>query len=99
MTKAGKQDAAERIREFVLEKFPLAKKRNLTIQDNLLDSGIIDSLGVLDLVGFLEEEFELQLADDELLPENFQSVAHIANLVNAKHLPSSASGATSTNRL
>ena len=99
MTKAGKQDAAERIREFVLEKFPLAKKRNLTIQDNLLDSGIIDSLGVLDLVGFLEEEFELQLADDELLPENFQSVAHIANLVNAKHLPSSASGTTSTNRL
>jgi acyl carrier protein len=72
------------IREFILEKFPLARKHQLKDSDTLLESGILDSLGVLDLVNFLEREFSVAVADDELVPENFQSIATIAAFVQRK---------------
>jgi len=80
---------AERVRIFVFEKFPLARKQELQNGDNLLDSGVVDSLGILDLVAFLESEFGLQVSDDELLPENFQTVDRIAALVAKKQLSKS----------
>lgn len=76
--------AADQIRAFVLEKFPQAKKRSLSDSDKLLESGIVDSLGILDLVAFLESDFKVQITDDELLPENFQTVEAIAEFVERK---------------
>ena len=76
--------AAERVRGFVLEKFPQAKKLGLRDTDKLLESGLIDSLGILDLVAFLESEFHVHVTDDELLPENFQSVEAIVKFVERK---------------
>jgi len=67
-----------KIREFILEKFPLARKQQLKDTDALLESGILDSLGVLDLVHFIEREFSIIVADEELVPENFQTVDRIA---------------------
>ena len=75
------RDATSRIREFVLQKFPLARKRKVTNQDNLLESGVIDSLGVLDLVTFLQEEFSVTVEDDDLTPENFQNIERMAQFV------------------
>ena len=75
---------AEQIRSFVLAKFPLAKKRGLANNDNLLDSGIVDSMGILDLVSFVEQEFQVIVADDELIPENFQSLDSITAFVEKK---------------
>jgi acyl carrier protein len=74
----------ERVRAFVLEHFPLARKRATKDSDPLLDSGIIDSLGVLDIVSHLEKEFALTVADDELVPENFQTIDRIAAFVESK---------------
>lgn len=76
--------STERIRAFVFEKFPQAKKQNIRDTDKLLDSGIVDSLGILDLVAFLESGFEVHISDDELLPENFQTVEAIAQFVERK---------------
>jgi acyl carrier protein len=73
-----------RIKSFVLEKFPLARKKELTFGDKLLEGGIIDSLGVLDLVSFVEEEFSIRIGDDELLPENFQNIECLAAFVRTK---------------
>ncbi len=73
-----------RIKSFVLEKFPLARKKDLAFGDKLLESGIIDSLGVLDLVSFVEEEFKIRIGDDELLPENFQNIERLASFVRTK---------------
>jgi acyl carrier protein len=75
------RDAISRIREFVLQKFPLARKRKVTNHDNLLESGVIDSLGVLDLVSFLQEEFSVAVEDDDLTPENFQNIERMAQFV------------------
>jgi acyl carrier protein len=73
-----------RIRTFILERFPLARKHNLKNSDALLESGILDSLGILDVVGFLEREFGIHIADDELLPENFKDVDSICAYVSRK---------------
>ncbi len=76
--------ATDQIRAFVLEKFPQAKKKNLRDSDKLLESGIVDSLGILDLVAFLESDFQVHISDEELLPENFQTVEAIAQFVERK---------------
>lgn len=52
--------------------------------DPLIDSGIIDSFGIMVLMSFLEEKFSIQISGDELLPENFDSVRSISSLVTQK---------------
>jgi len=74
----------ERIRSFIIQKFPLARKRGLHETDNLMENGVVDSLGVLELVGFMEREFSLSVSDEELTMDNFQSVQHIAAFIEAK---------------
>jgi acyl carrier protein len=80
----------ERIKDFLIEKFPLARKRGITFQDDLLESGILDSLGILELVAFVEQNFGIVLSDDELLPENFQTIERLSAFVVSKS-PSEAS--------
>jgi acyl carrier protein len=75
---------SEQIRGFILEKFPLARKQGLKSGDKLLEGGILDSLGVLDLVSFVEQEFAIQISDDELVPDNFQTIEQLAAFVQAK---------------
>ena len=75
------KDAILRIREFILLKFPLARKRKVGDGDNLLENGIIDSLGVLDIVTFFQQEFSVAVADEDLTPENFQNIACMAQFV------------------
>lgn len=52
--------------------------------DNLIESGIVDSLGIQKLLGFLESRFSVEISDEELLPENFETVAAICSFVNRK---------------
>ena len=73
-----------RIRTFVETKFPLARSRKISNDYPLLETGIVDSLGVLDLVSFIEEEFHITVADDDLVPDNFQSIARIASFVSER---------------
>ena len=73
-----------RIRAFITRRFPVVEDRKLMDEDSLLDSGAIDSLGILDVVAFLEEEFGIGLEDDELVPENFDTVVTLARLVESK---------------
>lgn len=76
-----KSNATSRIRDFVIQTFPLARKRNVTGSTDLLESGVIDSMGVLDLVGFLQQEFAITVEDDDLTPENFRSIDSMAEFL------------------
>jgi len=69
------------IREFIWEHFPVAKRRSVGEGDSLLASGIVDSLGVLEVVQFIEEKFRITLSDDAMLSENFETIAAIAEFV------------------
>ncbi len=72
------------IRGFILQKFPPARKRGLKEDLMLLESGIIDSLGVLEVVGFLEEKFRIKVEDEELTPENFGTLQRMVAFVDQK---------------
>lgn len=60
-------------------------KSPLNDRDPLIESGIIDSMGVMTLLVFLEDRFSIQIPGDELLPENFESISTITTLVD-RHL-------------
>jgi acyl carrier protein len=72
------------IRQFILDHFPLARQRHIGDCDSLLDNGIIDSMGVLEVVTFIEAQFRIGVSDEELVPENFQSVSCLADFVQSK---------------
>ena len=77
-------DMADSILAFVRERFALARKRNVARTDDLLDSGIVDSMGILDLVTHLEQTYRVAISDEELMPENFRNVECIAQFVKSK---------------
>lgn len=52
--------------------------------DQLIESGIIDSLGIMTTLSFLEEKFSLQLASEDLVPENFATISTIAALIDRR---------------
>jgi acyl carrier protein len=69
------------IRRFLVEHFPAARTHPLGEDDHLLANGILDSLGVLDLVSYLEREFAISVSDDDLVPEHFESLRRLAMFV------------------
>ena len=72
------------LRQFITGHFSQARARSLADDDSLLESGIVDSLGVLDIVSFVESEFGISVADEDLIRENFGSVGPIAAYIEAK---------------
>lgn len=78
-------DVSVRIHDWLTRKFPLARQLEVGLHDSLLDSGIIDSLGTLEVVEFLEHEFGFQVTDDEMVADHFESIHAIAGFVDAKH--------------
>lgn len=73
------------IRSFIVETFLFGQDdAALTSADSLLAKGIVDSTGVLELVGFIEERWNVKCADAELVPDNFDSIARITAYVAKK---------------
>jgi acyl carrier protein len=73
------------IRDFLADNFPLGEDpSNLPADASLLEAGIIDSTGVLEVVGFIEEKYGVRVEDDELLPENLDSIENIVAFVARK---------------
>ena len=79
-----RKDIEEQIRKFIVTRFPRAQQNLPGNDTSLLGHGVIDSLGILDVVTFLEQEFLISVADEDLLPQNFQSIAHISIFVQQK---------------
>jgi acyl carrier protein len=78
-------DLPDQIRGYIVENFLFGDEGPLTSDDqSLLDSGIIDSVGVMELVSYLESDHGLQIQDEDLVPENLDSVANLAAFVRRK---------------
>lgn len=74
----------ERITRFIMKTFPAARTRGIREDADLLEEGILDSVGVLDVVAFLEQEFAVAVADEDLVPGNFRSVASLTAYVRSR---------------
>ena len=78
-------DIKSDVKKFIMDNFMMGRDPDeLTDSGSLLEMNIIDSTGVLELVGFLEETFEITIEDDELVPENLDSINRIADFINRK---------------
>ncbi|TPJ19430.1 MULTISPECIES: acyl carrier protein [unclassified Mesorhizobium] len=75
---------SEKIRGFLASNFYVADAEALENNTSLLDQGIVDSTGVLEVIGFIEETFGIIVEDSELLPENLDSIQGIAQYVIRK---------------
>lgn len=78
-------NANQRIRNFLAENFTLSDD-GFTLGDDasLLEAGIVDSTGVLEVIMFVEETFEIEVADDEIVPDNFDSVEKMVAYIESK---------------
>jgi acyl carrier protein len=73
------------IRSFLAENFLLGEElRGLPGSASLIEAGIIDSTGVLELVGFLEERYGIEITDHELIPENLDSIDNVVRFLEVK---------------
>lgn len=77
-------DYKEQIRGFLAANFYVENPAALDPGASLLDQGIIDSTGVLEVIGFIEETYGIMVEDSELLPENLDSIEGIAQFVARK---------------
>lgn len=77
-------DIERDVRDFVVNNFLFGQPLDLSAEDSLLDKGVIDSTGVLELVAFLESQYAFTMEDDEVIPENLDSLHNIATFVARK---------------
>ncbi len=78
------QNTSNLIRQFIVGNFLFGNDDDLTDDTSFLEEGIIDSTGVLELVAFIEETFSFQIADEELIPENLDSINNVINYIQNK---------------
>lgn len=79
----------ETVRDFVVENFLFGEDGMLKEETSFLESGIIDSTGTLELIAFLGETYGLTIGDEEIVPENFDTLGNVARFLERKLSPAS----------
>ncbi|NLO39199.1 MAG: acyl carrier protein [Ruminiclostridium sp.] len=79
-------DIKRSVREFIIKNFAYGLNNNIHVQDDesLMDAGIIDSTGVIEIISFIESEFNVFISMDEVLPENIHSIESITVFIGHK---------------
>lgn len=77
-------DIKQQVRAFITSNFYIADPSTLADDASLLDQGIIDSTGVLEIIMFLEDTFGFKVSDSEMVPENLDSIENIASFVGRR---------------
>jgi acyl carrier protein len=80
----GNAEIEGEIRAFLSRNFPLYKGDKFDRERSLVESGVVDSMGILELVEFVEGNFDLRIPEEELLPENLDSLANITRYLERK---------------
>lgn len=75
---------AERVRGFILETFYVADPADLGDDTSLIDSGLVDSTGMLEVILFLEAEYGIAISDRETTPENLETITRIVAFIGRK---------------
>ena len=72
------------VRAFIIDNFLFGESDHLKEDTSFLESGVIDSTGILELIAFLEETYDIKFEDDEVIPENLDSLKNIARFMEKK---------------
>lgn len=85
----------EQIRQYILTELNWpGRPADLTDDLPLIANGVIDSLGLMSLVTFIEEDLKVEVADEEIIPANFGTLAAIGSLIRSKQRARSGAGPT-----
>ena len=77
-------DLKNEIKGFFKNNFMVEIDNNFSDKDSFLDRGIIDSTGVLELIMFLEQSYDVKIADEEIIPENLDSFNNLEKFMTRK---------------
>jgi acyl carrier protein len=81
------------VREFLVSNFLFDPNAALDARDSLLENGVVDSTGMLEVIQFLEATFDIQVDDMEVLPENLDSVRNLTNFIVRKRTAAAVTAA------
>lgn len=81
----NKINIKEKVKDFIINNFLLgADDNNLSDSDSFLEKGIVDSTGILELVSFVQEAFDIKIDDAELVPDNLDSLNNLETFITKK---------------
>lgn len=72
------------VRRFIVQNYLLGEDNGFQETDSFLECGIIDSTGILELVAFIQETYNITIEDEELIPENFDSISNVSAFLGRK---------------
>ena len=75
---------AAEVKDYIEKNFVYDQETNFKVDESLLDSGLVDSTGILEVVSFIEETFSISIEDEEMVPDNLDSVNKIASFIVRK---------------
>jgi acyl carrier protein len=84
MAKDCRMVVNEKIRTFIVDNFLFGDGSNLANDTSFLEERIIDSTGILQIISYIEEEFDIKINDEEIIPENLDSLSNITVFLNRK---------------
>ena len=77
-------DIIQDVRRFIVDNFLFGDDDGFAPEASFLENGLVDSVGIMELVSFLEETFNIEIQDDELIPDNLDSLQNIARFIRHK---------------
>jgi acyl carrier protein len=77
-------DIKQKIRTYIVENYLFGDDEGLEDNTSFLDEGIVDSTGILELIGYISDEFDIHVEDDELVPENLDSLHNVSAYIARK---------------
>ncbi len=81
----GKNGIKTELRKFITERFlPFTSLDSFLDADSFMEKGIVDSTGILELLEFIEEKFEIKVEDEEVIPDNLDSLAKLTEFITRK---------------
>jgi len=81
----SKEKIIDTIKTFIIDNFLFSNESEMIKQnESFMENGIIDSTGILELVEFVEETFNISIEDDELIPENLDSLQNVSTFIVSK---------------
>ena len=80
----------DRVRQFIVDKFYVSDPPDIRDDTLLVTTGVVDSTGILEVIGFLEEEFGIRIEDRDMTPENLESIERITAFICRKRAADAA---------
>jgi acyl carrier protein len=78
-------DKSRQLRDYIVENFLFGDtETEFSDKDSFMEKGIIDSTGILEVITYIEENFNIKIEDHELIPENLDSISNIVSFIDRK---------------